>query len=361
MSFWNKEIFHIEPAIFGLEVSDTSIKVLELGSDGQKSFIRSFNNLDIPSGIVEEGRIIRKEKLALLIRQAVNTARPKKIKTRKVVCSLPESKVFLRIVSIPKMKEVEAKEAVKWEMEANIPLAIDQVYYDWQFLEISGDGKQEVLTVAVAKEVVDDFISVLEMADLEPYGFEAETTANIRSIIPSTEGQNPQSSLIIDLGSKKTSFIIQRSGVPYFTSSIPFSSLGIDDVIAKTLNLNGNEAKRAKVDQGIMNAERNPIAASLEPMLQNLSSEIEKTLDFSSALSYDSGLIENIILCGGGANLKGLPEYLSKKLNKNVSVGDPRINLNLRGKKHSLNQEQAVRYATVIGLAIRAMRYGYYS
>ena len=358
MSFWNKKIFHTEPDVFALEVSDASIKVLELEADGKKDFIRGFADFNLPAGIVEEGRIIKKDQLSEAILKTISSVRHRKIKTKKVVCSLPESKVFLRIISIPKMAEDEAEEAVKWEMEANIPLAIEQVYYDWQFLGSPKDGKQDILTVAVAREVVDDFIEVLGKAGLEPYGFEAETIANIRSLVPITDNIG-QPSLIIDLGSKKTSFIIQKDGVPFFTSSVPFSSLGLDDTISKSLNLGFKEAEKVKINAGIINRENNPLFNALLPTLESLSSEIEKTMDFSSVLAKDSGMIDEIVLIGGGANLKGLPEYLSERLKKDVKIGDPLINLRINQKKVLISKEQALRYATVIGLALRSIRYGY--
>src|SRR4030042_99470 len=95
---------------------------------------------------------------------SIKKSGPKKIKTNKVICSLPETKAFLRIVSLPKMKEDEIKEAIKWEMEANIPLPIDQVYYDWQLLEkkISKEpNKSDILVVAVARKEGDHFIEAL--------------------------------------------------------------------------------------------------------------------------------------------------------------------------------------------------------
>lgn len=358
MSFLNKKIISFEPKIFGLDLSDLSIKVLELEREGKSEKIVGYSALDIPPGYIEDGKIIDKEKTAVCVREAVKKAGPKKINTKKVICSVPESKAFLRIISIPKMEESEAEEAIKWEIEASIPLSIDQVYYDWQFIEADALGKQNILTLAVGRETIDDMTAVLEMAGLKVYGFEVESIASARSLIDQKNAAKEKASFIIDLGSQRTSFIVVVKGVPYFTSSIPFSSESINDAIAKGLNLNPQEAEKAKVNQGIENAENgNPIFSAIKSLLENLGQEIEKTLDFYGEMRKETIEVEKIILCGGGANLKGLIPYLEKRLGKVVELGNPWVNLKIKNNLPIINKENAVRYCTVAGLALRGLEY----
>ena len=231
MSFLNKKIFSLDPEIFGVDLSDLSVKVMQLERDGKVERIKSYATADIAAGDIEDGKIIDKDRVAANIKDAVAKAGPGKIKSNKVICSLPESKAFLRIISIPKMEEGEAGEAIKWEMEANIPLPIDQVYFDWQFLDTDNKHKQNVLTVAVAKDIVDDFVDVLGRAGLEAYGLEVESIASARSLVKETKNVKKGVGLIVDLGAQRTSFIMIVDNAPYFTSSIPFSSESINDAI----------------------------------------------------------------------------------------------------------------------------------
>src|SRR5665647_2099554 len=118
MSIFQKKIFSFDQVPFGLDLSDLSIKVMQLEKEGEVDRIRSFGSLDIPAGNIEDGKIINKDKVAALIKETIKKAGPKKINTKQVICSLPESKAFLRSINIPKMEKEEAKEAIKWEMEA---------------------------------------------------------------------------------------------------------------------------------------------------------------------------------------------------------------------------------------------------
>jgi type IV pilus assembly protein PilM len=357
MSFLTKKIFSLDPEIFGVDLSDLSVKVMQLEREGGAERIKGYAVADIPAGNIEDGKIINKEAVAAIIREAIKNSGPRKIKSNKVICSLPESKAFLRIVSIPKMSEAEAEEAIKWEMEANIPLPIDQVYFDWQFLDTNNENKQNVLTVAIAKEIVDDVVGVLNLAGLETYGLEIESVASARSLIK--EGDKEKGvGLIVDMGAQHTSFIMIVDGAPYFTSSIPFSSESINDAITKGLNLTLKEAEKIKITHGIESSNDNPVFNVIKPLLENLFQEIDRTLDFYGEMNKENNAqVERIVLCGGGSNMKGLVPYLAKKLNRDVELGNPWINLNTGKELPIINRQDAARYSTVIGLALRGINY----
>lgn len=356
MYFWNKKIINLENRYFGLDISDSSVKFFQLEKNGKVDVIKSFGIKEIPSGYIENGKIINKEKVIEIIKGLVKSSKSNKINTKKVICSLPESKVFLHAVTIPEMSEEEAAEAVKWEIEASIPLSVDQVYYDWQFLS-KNDGKQNVLTAAIAKDFVDELCSILEESGLEVYGLEMESIALARSLIDNNL-KKEEVFLLVDIGSNKTSFTVSEGNIPYFTSSIPFSSSSITDEIAGRLKMQIKEAQKLKITQGIENSSgSNSILNSIAPLLENLSTEIEKTIDFYQDISKNKKNVK-IILTGGGANLKGLLNYLKSKLPNEISLGDPWINLNLDKKLSGISQADSARYGVSAGLAMREANYG---
>lgn len=358
MSFLNKNIISFDPKIIGLDLSDLSVKVFQIEKNGRKDHVRGFGTVDIPEGAIEDGRMIDKGKVVESIKGLLKSGTAKKINSKKVICSLPESKAFVRIINIPKMSQDEAEEAVKWEMEASMPMALDEVYFDWQFLEEAEGKTQRVLTAAVSKEIVDDWMDVLALSGLDVFGLEIESIATIRSLV-GKDAKKEDIFLIVDLGSSRTSFIISEGTVPYFTSSIPFSSEGINDAIKKALNISNEEAENIKVQNGIEGFdEKNPIFSSVNPLLENLVVEIKKTMDFYGEMSGQSSEVRKIILCGGGSNMKGMAQYLNQRVGKEVLLGDPWINLELDIKLPPINRESSVRYATSIGLAIRGSNYG---
>jgi len=360
MSLLTKKIFSLETEVFGMDLSDLSIKVMQLERDGKIEKVKGFACVEVPPGVFQDGKVLNQEKAIFFIQEAVKRVTPRKIKTKKVFCSLPESKVFLRLITIPEMGEDEMAEAIKWEMEANIPLPIDQVYYDWQVVDSKIKGQKEVLTVATEKKIVDDLMEIFKGARLDIYGLEVESIASARSLIEKKKEEAPKNSLIIDLGSQRTSFIIAIEGVTCFTSSIPFSSDGINDAITKSLGIDAREADKIKLSQGIEVADvSNPIFKATQYLLEDLASEVEKTLDFYGETFKGKPAIERIILSGGGSNIKGLTTFLGKRLNKEVIMGNPWINLKIDKNGPIIDNVNSIRYSTVIGLAIRGLNYEY--
>lgn len=359
MSFLNKKIFNSADDICGLDLSDLSVKVVALKNDGKHTYVSGFGFAGIPGGSIVDGEIVDREKVVGAIKKAFEISGPKKIKTKKVICSLPETKAFLRIITIPKMEQEEMKEAVKWEMEANIPLPLDQVYYDWQILEepsLNEKGKQSLLVVAIAKNVVDNVVNVLEEAGVIPYGLEIESIAQARSLVGGIYDE--KTVLIADIGDRRTSFTILDKGVPCFTSSIPLCGQSMSDAIAKSLGVSFEEAEKKKFQYGVgSDFKDDAIFSAVKPVLENLAAEMERSIDFYlSGLQYSSQ-IDPIIICGGGANTKGIIPFFSKRLQKEVMLGDPWVSMDIGKNIPVISRESSVQYSTAIGLALKGISY----
>jgi type IV pilus assembly protein PilM len=357
MSFLQRKVFDFSPAPFGLDVSDLSLKALWFTRQGDKESVASFGSVSIPQGAIVDGEILKEETVVESIRELVRTAGPKHIGTRRVICSLPETKAFLRIITLPKMTKEEAKEAVKWEIEANIPLSLEQIHYDWQILpEIFTleKGKMSVLVVAVARSAAEQFHSVLERAGLEPVGLETESIAQVRSLL--VEKHKDETVLIVDIGDRRTSFVMAIGNVPVFTSSIPLSSQMMTGAIEKEMGLSFDEAEKLKIQTGLGSLSLpSPQLQAVRPILENMATEIERSLDFYfSTLKYSKKL-DAIIFCGGGANTQGILPYFSGRLRQNIVFGDPWTNVRFGKKVAPIDKNHSVQFSTVIGLALRGL------
>lgn len=359
MSFLNKKIFNRKLEVFGLDLSDLSIKVVKIENDGTCDNVTSFSSVSLPLNCISDGEILKKDQVIEAIKKAVAIAGPEKIKTNKVICSLPETKAFLRIISIPQMEEAEIKEAVKWEMEANIPLPLEQVYYDWQIIPsdfLSEKNKINLLVVAIAKSVVDQTIEILEESGLDPVGLDIESISQTRSLLD--EEKENETVLIVDIGDRRTSFSITKSSIPCFTSSIPLCGQSLTESISKGMNISFEEAEKVKFSYGIGSDFKNDVIfKSVKPVLENFIQEIEQSIDFYiTGLKYSQS-VDKVIICGGGANTKGIVPYLSKKLGRKIEFGNPWINMKIGKTLPVIDKSQSVQFSTAIGLALKGLHY----
>jgi len=361
------EILSLKPEALGLDVSNLSLKLIKLKKRGKFFDLESFREKEITPGIIKEGEIKDEKKLVEIIKEAT-----KKVKTKYVVASLPEEKAFLQVIKMPKLPEEDLKSALVFETEKYIPLPIDQVYLDSQIIRPVFNHQEnfEVLISAIPKKVADSYLNSLKLAGLQPLVFEVESMAIARAMIENEFSKHPI--LIIDLGATRTSFIVFSGKTIKFTSSIPISSQGFTHVISKTLGVSFEEAEKLKIKYGleekirlkieeektVKKMEKGRIFEALIPPMVDLVQQIKKCIDFYE--SHTPGeKIKEILLCGGGANLKGLPELLTIELKLPVELGNPWVNILEKKEKGSkkLSLEKSLSFATALGLALRAIRH----
>lgn len=351
MKLFSKKIIDFSDNAAGLSITDDRVRVVHL----EDRKIKGYNSVYVPEGIVRDGEIVDKGKLFKFVEEAFKKARPKKIKNKKVRIALSESKSFLRLISMPQMEEKEIAEAIKWEIEANIPMALDQVYYDWQLVRntfIEKDQELKVLVLAASKKLVDQYLQILEEFGLEVVGIESETTALTRSLL--SEKNVGKTSLIINIDKNKTSFIFAVDNIPCFTSSIPVSEKNVIGAIAKKFNISNQKAEEIERKDGIGSFfEDDALFGAIRPVLDGLILEIQKTIDFYlEGLNY-SDSVDDIIICGKLAKSKGMIPYLSRNLGKEVKDGDVRNGMSGSIKDILIiNKDESIKYAAAIGLSL---------
>jgi type IV pilus assembly protein PilM len=348
--------FGSSSSAFGIDLSDLSIKAVVIQRMHGRDIVLSYGAIGLPPGAIVDGEIQRPEVIQGAIVDLLRRAGPKKIASKNVICSLPETKEFLRILTLPKMKPEDVGEAIKWEIEANIPLSLDQVYYDWQILDerfVAEENKMSILVVVVERSVVDQFVGVLEAAGLVVVGLETESVAQARALL--SEQDRDETTLIVDIGDRRTSFLIAIGHVPCFTSSVPLSSRMISDAIAKELQIPFEDADRMKIQEGLGSlAMQSPVFRAAEPILESIAGEIERTIEFYEGTLRYTSQINRIILCGGGSNLQGLVPYMTRRLGRPTEAGDPWAAMQLGGTLPVIPREQSISYSTAIGLALKA-------
>ncbi len=344
----------LQEEAFGLDINDLSLKIVKLKKKGNRFELASFNEARIAQNIIEDGVIKDEASLVKIIKSAYNTVKGKKITTKYVIASLPEEKSFLQVIQVPKMTEDELRLAVPLEAENYIPLPINEVYLDFQVIPQIKDylNHMDVLIVAMPKKIVDSYVSCIKKAGFIPVILEAESQAIARALVE--KETNSSLLILIDFGENNTDFIIFSGQSMRFTCSIPISSQLLTGAISEALKISFEEAEKLKIEQGLLGEK---ISHIIMPILEDLSGQIKKYINFyREHSSYEyllaDGKTDTIFLCGGGAELKGLTEFMSKELSASVKLGNPLINFYSKKPKNII-KKNLISFTTAIGLALR--------
>ncbi|OGY43419.1 MAG: hypothetical protein A2729_04585 [Candidatus Buchananbacteria bacterium RIFCSPHIGHO2_01_FULL_39_14] len=341
---------------FGLDLSDRTIRLAKCKKIGKKIILTSYNESAVPNDIVINGEIQQPDKLIKLIQQLIKTAAGQKIKTKNVISVLPETKTFIKVLTLPnqinKKNLEETPKLIEKEIINHIPLAPEEIYFDWQLLE-QGSDWSSVLVGATPKNLVDSYYSVLQNCGLTPYVLEIEAAAIVRSLLSEKE---KGAKIIIDFGAMRTGLIIFDKNTIQFTVSLPISGNKITEAIAKTLKLDEKKAEKAKLVCGLDREKcEGAMLKVLMGSINNLAEQIKKAIIFYKTNFVSGNEISEIIICGGGANFLKIDEVLKEMLNLPVKIGNPLNNLSL-DKKISLSKNKILSYTSAIGLALRSLQ-----
>jgi len=373
------EFLTLKLEAFGLDISDSSLKIAKLKKKDKFLSLASYGEIEIEPGIIKGGEIQDEDSLAKIIKEALVKVKGEKLNTNYVIASLPEEKAFLEVIQMPKLKPEELKDAVYFEAENYIPLSIEDVYLDFQIIQPLYDhlDHSDVLIAALPKKIIDPYVSCFKKAGLQPQALEVESIAIARSLIKN--GISPYPVLLIDFGANRTGLMIFSGYSLRFTRAIPASSQEVTKVISQELNISFQEAEKLKMKFGLEKEYRLKIKNGIKtevtpgkilkivtPLLTNLVEEIKKSLDYYQThihhehLPPDGKEIHKVLLCGGGANFKGLPEFLSLALKTPVELGNPWANILKTPLREipELPYEKSLAFTTALGLALRGIKGG---
>lgn len=376
-SFFPTPRFMVLPAI-GIDISDQSIKWIELKSTSKGVVLSNHGKKNLEKGIVEKGKIVNKKKLVEILKIV-----QKESDNRFVHVSLPEEHGYLFKTDISSDLDVDQIHgSIEFNLKENVPLSPDQAVFDYvevpkkkiitfeaPFEEKKNkktedvkkiiSAPKEVRTVSVSaypKAVVENYIDVFSNAGFKILSLEIEARAITRSVIPKGDDGTY---MIIDIGRSQAGLSIVNRGVVLFTSTLDVGGDDLTVAIEKAFSVSYEEAEVMKNKYGFINSKENEkLFSILFSAMSVLRDEVKKHYTFWEDENKDKDVIdpiERILLCGGNANLAGLPEYLSVNIGVPAERADVWINnFSFDGFIPEIDQKHSLEYATAIGLALRS-------
>ena len=351
----------LKPESFGLDFSDSALRLVKLRRKGNDYNIASYSEISIPSGIIMNGEIKDENVLADHIKKLISSVKGSSLGTKYVVASLPEKKAFLRVIQMPCLSEDDLKSAVVFEAENYIPMSTSEVYLDSQIISNIKQKDQEhydVLIAALPKKTVDPYFSVLKKAGLTPTALEIESFSIVRTLIKDNESCPVG---IIDLQPSRTAFILFSGKTLTDSFTIAISSKEFVDSIRRNLEVDEKTAEKLKNKYGLENekAQGKKVFDALTPVITDLVEQIKKYLDYYNTHNdcdvSGKNKLEKVILTGD-ISLKKFKEILESQLSLKVEMGNPWVNITKDKIDNNFPKEKELRFTSAIGLALRGIK-----
>jgi len=343
--------YHDEP-LFGLDIGHSSIKVMQLEiAAGAKPRMLGYGvSLEYPGDTIVEGVIVKKNQLGKALYDLFKKGLVGTISTNRVACTIPTSHTFSRPMKLPPMESDAIYEAVHLEVEQYVPMPVESLYIDYEISKNTSEGV-ELLMVATPKKIIDSYVNFLEMMGLQPVALEPTMNAATR-LFGVADASHSAPTILIDFGSVAIDIAVFDKTM-FVNSTVSGGSDILNNLIAKRLGISSGEAYALKSLYGIgVSEKRDELMAVTQPMLDDLVREVRKTMRYYDERSAQAHRkIAQIVVLGGGANMPGLSEYLSKELSLPARVLDPWQTLDFGGLEAPDVIRQAI-YLTVAGEAL---------
>jgi len=306
--------------LVGLDIGSSSIKVAEIKVTGKGHVLNKFGMSKVTPGSIVEGRVVNVDGLANDIKTLFKS---QKIREKNVAISTGGHSVVIKTINTLNKPEQELHKTIYSEAEQYIPYDIDDVNIDYQILGESEFSPDEinVLLVAVRKDLVAEYIDLIQKAGLNPKIIDVDTFAlqNIYEILPYENRE--KITLLIDVGASKTSLNILKANVSLMMRDNMSGTNQIIEEICSQYDISVADAHLA------VNGEINTIG---QDKIQEMSLKIAQAwcseiCEFVN--TYQSGAndekVENIVLSGGGIFVEGFKESLMSELDADVSIINP--------------------------------------
>jgi type IV pilus assembly protein PilM len=302
---------------------------------------------------VERGNVHDVEKLALVLKQM-----KEECGVQYVNISLPEERAYLFETTIAaKTPQKDIRGLLEFRLEENVPLSPRDAYFDYAI--VGEDTENNMIRVAVvvyAQSTINSYYEACKEAEIIPLSFEIEAQAIARASVPRAFRGTY---LIVDFGKARMGVGIVHNGILMYTSTIEIAGTQLSQDMRTILgNVAESELTKIKNTKGLIRTKGNEaIADILIPYAENIADELGIRIHYwdSRGIDREARAIQKVIICGGSANLLGLPEFLSEKLG--IQTERARVWENafsLERNIPSITRRYSYGYATAIGLALKS-------
>ncbi len=356
-----------EHSAVGIDIGTSAIKVVELKRKKGKAVLETYGAIALgPYADQEIGRVtnLPMEKVATALQEVLKQSG---ITAGAPALAVPVQSSLIFTIELPSnIKDSEMAAIIATESRKYIPVPIAEVSLDYFVLPKKEESFEEmnsapagvppadkvrILVVATQNDAVAKLRSVVSQCSLSASFFEIEIFSSVRSNFE----HELSPVLLMDFGASRTKLSIIEFGMVKSYHTIERGGADITQSIAQSLGAPFNEAEKMKKEFGLFG---NPAEKTLSDIIKlhtdYIFSETNNVL-----LGYEKKngrTISKVILTGGGALLKGLPEVASNNFRAAIEVGRPFSKVGAPAFLAKVLETMGPEFAVAVGLALRKLQ-----
>lgn len=309
--------------LIGLDISSTSVKLLELKTTKRGYKVVSYVVEPLPANAVNEKNLQDVEVVGEAIKRAYKRA---ETRCKSAAVAVPSAMVITKVITMPSdLRDHEMEAQIQLEADQYIPYPLEEINLDFHVLGVSEESPElvDVLLAASRSENVEDRTAASEIGgltvkivDVEPYTMETAFSLIQHQLL---DGGEDKTVAVIDIGATMTSLSVMRNNKLIYTREQPFGGKQLTEEIMRRYGLSYEDAGRVKRTGGLP---ENYVPEVLTPYKQLVAQQINRFLQFFFS-GDKNDYVDQIVLAGGSATILGLDELIEQHIGTPTVVANP--------------------------------------
>ncbi len=333
--------------IIGLDIGSKHIKVVQLKNGKGKYTLEKLGISSLDPELIVDGSILDSTRVIDSIKELIESS---EIQAKDVTLSVSgHSSVIIKRVSLPQMSEDELEESIRFEAEQYIPFDIEDVNLDFQILGMAEENNMmDVLIVAVKKDKINEYVSVVRDAGLEPVIVDVDAFALENMYELNYENFDGSNVALVNIGASMINMNILKGGMSVFTRDSSVGGNLLTEALQREFTLSFENAEKLIQEEEIEGVSREEALAVLNSASTDIITEISRSFDyFRDTTNYEN--IDEIILCGGVALTNNFVTLLSEKVGIDATIVEPFKNIDV---PVSFDDEYIKSVAPIVSVAV---------
>jgi type IV pilus assembly protein PilM len=340
----------------GLDITTSSIKLIELVPHGRGYRVECYSAEPSPPNSITEKSIVDADAVGEAVRRAIKRS---STKATEVAIAISGDAAITKVIQMPRQLNDNDMEAqVEIQADQYIPFPMEEVSFDFQVIGESPNDPEmvDVLLVATRTENVDQRRAAVEAAglkarvvDVEPFALE-NACGLLTHQMP--DGGMDHQIAVVDFGASSTTFSVLQDLRVVYTRDFNFGGQQLTEEIMRVYGLSLEDAGRAKKEGGLPSNYQPEV---LDPFVDDMTQQVSRSLQFFLASGGGREQPDQILVCGGCANIPGVADLIASKVGIPTEIGDPLGQMKVSSRARSQGVENdATALLTACGLALRS-------
>jgi len=333
-------------SVWGLDLAESGLKAVRMSKKGGRLLIEDFQIIRYAE-ITSDSEVRKEDLFRLAVRQFLPH-----VGKAGVIVGIPSENVLSRFISLPPVEKRRIHDIVQYEARQQIPFDLNEVLWDYERVQeeyLPGE-EIDIGLFAVRREHINQYLEDLRPLGGALKGLQTSPLAAYSFVRTDLAPEEPI--IVVDIGAKTTDLIVIE-GAKFWMRNLRVAGNSFTQALQRKFNITFEDAENVKRHMA-RSKHRARIFEVMQPVAQELVSEIQRSIGYYKSLSREAKF-EEILVLGDAIKLYGLHRFISERLQYRIRVLDELKDIEVAEEKREGFQKVLPGMAAAVGLAMHGL------